>query len=1366
MKLEYIKGCLKGKVKVTQALLVAFFITGGISFAEEKVININITNVGEQTGLELGENSRARGNGAIATGKNSVAIGKNAVATGNGENKETIEAKIAEDKQKLADIENSQAELNRKTNELATKQARERETIEAGIRVEQIQKAKEKAKLKWQEDLQKYNTEVKNSEQFLKDYQVKIDDLNSRLEGMSKIPNIDISSEEGLNKAATELKQIAEKGTNLNLSNEFYKTYVKNYYKALGDLRKKEIIYSKTSEYHYCSELPGLNENNIINSYQDLYEFNYFNRGIKRNSSNVSFDASDGTMYSSAFEKCAGIKEQPKHNLVSKNVDTDITTEEEYQTALQEAPIFKKAMREFWKHNNNKFLTEENKMVFSEIFDKKVDIRIKQYEITYYQYMYEKTKSTLWLDKKKNAIEEHSRLVEEFEKLPQANSIVKENINNWKKENITDVKEKNKITVEKLTSELEQALGINKNAVQNKEKELEELKNKAEQERKNYEGLNPTESDLILAREYERVKKEIDDLSNEIVKADERLKALKEALTLHDLTNIGENQIALGTDSLAVGNNAIAFGTSAATVGENSISIGKESTTTGEASISLGVKNVTVGNKSVNIGYGNLVKGNNNFILGSHIDASKIENAVVLGNNSVGETGTVSVGAKGTERKIIHVADGIVNKDSKDAVNGSQLYSLANNPANFSGFDTNNWKKALGVGNVDISNLAKKDGSNIEVDHYITKLSNGASLENPTNKLVTDTIVKGVLDTKADKTEVITIKNSINQLAKTDLSNVENSTIMRKIDQGNITSSTLEVGGTGKVLSSNITLEIKDGAITKAKLDNTLKAEIEGKANKTDVYSKTETYNKTEIDNLVAGKVSAKTMNDTLSNYVKLDGSNINNTSKVALTTKLSEGADLKNPTNTIVTDTIVKAGLDRKLDKTTYEADKQTLHTDLSKKANTDASNINVGKYTEKLSEKANLTTPTNSLVTDTKVKEYLNANYYTNTEIDKKISNVTVETKGDITSSTLEIKNGTDRLIGTENVSIELKNKAISKEKLSDTLASEIDNKANKNLDNIGNIADKAKTTLTEALGTGTVTEHDTHLVTGKTVHEALKGKADADLSNVSKDTIMEKVSKGNVTSTTLKITNGENAALHAMTVDLKEGSIEKKHLGEGLSKTIDDLEDKVETHDIAIKALKNNKADKVETEKALNNLNENLNNEVKDRKSADRILKKAIEKEEVARKEADKAMEEKVNQEIVRSVAKDKEHDKAISTIAKQSIQNTKNINYIHNAVQKNKQAIANNARRIEAVDRKVNKTAALSTAMASLDFGKVKTGKIAVGAGIGGYHNEQAVAVGVAYQPTEDLLLTAKFSGVTGNPKYNSYGASVSYQFSVK
>ena len=483
-------------------------------------------------------------------------------------------------------------------------------------------------------------------------------------------------------------------------------------------------------------------------------------------------------------------------------------------------------------------------------------------------------------------------------------------------------------------------------------------------------------------------------------------------------------------------------------------------------------------------------------------------------------------------------------------------------------------------------------------------------------------------------------------------------------------------------LNQGVSFETPTGALVK---DSDVKAYVEGKIqnNKANMNGDNiEVANFTSVlnqgSNLEApdGKlVTDSQVKDELDKYVKLDGTNVTDENRSGLIGKLSNGASLETPKNAVVTDTFLKNSLADKATKA--ELAEKADKTSVDNKANKNLDNIGniADKAKTTLTEALGTGTVTENdthLVTGKTVHEALNnkikennKNYDTKAEVDNKI---------------------------TENNKNYYNKKEVD-DKLKNTLTSEdvdkkLDNKANKNLDNIGNIADKAKTTLTEALGTGTVTENDTHLVTGKTVHEALKGKADADLSNVSKDTIMEKVSKGNVTSTTLKITNGENAALHAMTVDLKEGSIEKKHLGEGLSKTIDDLE------------------------------------------------------------------------------AKDKEHDKAISTIAKQSIQNTKNINYIHNAVQENKQAIANNARRIEAVDRKVNKTAALSTAMASLDFGKVKTGKIAVGAGIGGYHNEQAVAVGVAYQPTEDLLLTAKFSGVTGNPKYNSYGASVSYQFSVK
>ncbi len=585
--------------------------------------------------------------------------------------------------------------------------------------------------------------------------------------------------------------------------------------------------------------------------------------------------------------------------------------------------------------------------------------------------------------------------------------------------------------------------------------------------------------------------------------------------------------------------------------------------------------------------------------------------------------------------KIKNLQPGEISANSKEAINGSQLHAVLK--AMDDNIDIEAWKKKLNMGDKLNKNLSNFDNTSVNEEgktKLITALNQGVSFETPTGALVKDSDVKAYVEGK--------IQNN----------------------KANMNGDNIEVANFTSVLNQGSNLEAPDGKL-----------------------------------------VTDSQVKDELDKYVKLDGTNVTDENRSGLIGKLSNGASLETPKNAVVTDTFLKNSLADKATKA--ELAEKADKTSVDNKANKNLDNLSdtgKEKVRELAKESVKVVNGNNTTVeerTEGNTKTYkVNvdlSNYNTKAEVDNKITatkeeiNKTTENKIKENNKNYDTKAEVDNKI-TENNKNYYNKKEVD-DKLKNTLTSEdvdkkLDNKANKNLDNIGNIADKAKTTLTEALGTGTVTENDTHLVTGKTVHEALKGKADADLSNVSKDTIMEKVSKGSVTSTTLKITNGENAALHAMTVDLKEGSIEKKHLGEGLSKTIDDLE------------------------------------------------------------------------------AKDKEHDKAISTIAKQSIQNTKNINYIHNATQENKQAIANNARRIEAVDRKVNKTAALSTAMASLDFGKVKTGKIAVGAGIGGYHNEQAVAVGVAYQPTEDLLLTAKFSGVTGNPKYNSYGASVSYQFSVK
>ena len=205
--------------------------------AQPNVVNITINNVGDDTGLEMGTGSRARGQGSIATGKNSVAIGKNAVATGGNENKDSITQKLNENKQKLADIATAEANTNRLLGELQNIRKVEADVIEAGERVKQVRLAKQSAYNVWQDKLKTYNDTVAGSAQFLKDAQAKVDDLNSRLTGISRIQNVDISSDEGLTNAATQLKAIAEEGTTLNLSVDFYKDYVSSYYTALGEAR-------------------------------------------------------------------------------------------------------------------------------------------------------------------------------------------------------------------------------------------------------------------------------------------------------------------------------------------------------------------------------------------------------------------------------------------------------------------------------------------------------------------------------------------------------------------------------------------------------------------------------------------------------------------------------------------------------------------------------------------------------------------------------------------------------------------------------------------------------------------------------------------------------------------------------------------------------------------------------------------------------------------------------------------------------------------------------------------------------------------------------------------------------------------------
>ncbi|HEY4533569.1 MAG TPA: YadA C-terminal domain-containing protein, partial [Fusobacterium sp.] len=112
------------------------------------------------------------------------------------------------------------------------------------------------------------------------------------------------------------------------------------------------------------------------------------------------------------------------------------------------------------------------------------------------------------------------------------------------------------------------------------------------------------------------------------------------------------------------------------------------------------------------------------------------------------------------------------------------------------------------------------------------------------------------------------------------------------------------------------------------------------------------------------------------------------------------------------------------------------------------------------------------------------------------------------------------------------------------------------------------------------------------------------------------------------------------------------------------------------------------------------------------------------------------------------------------------NRVSINKLANEVEKQEKAIAANSSAIKHLDKKVNKGTSMLVAMSNVDFQNVNAGEVAVGAGVGHYVGDQAVAVGVAYGVNDDLKVHAKWSGVAGDPHYNAVGGGVTYKFRTR
>ena len=198
----------------------------------------------------------------------------------------------------------------------------------------------------------------------------------------------------------------------------------------------------------------------------------------------------------------------------------------------------------------------------------------------------------------------------------------------------------------------------------------------------------------------------------------------------------GTSSLAVGTGSVASGDSAVAIGNDSTVTGGSAVAIGASATSTGKWSTALGDSANAKGEKSVALSKDSYAKDDNSVALGSGTitrSATQENTATVNGityNGFAGNTpvAVVSVGSDKTEtytppdhstpgrtvtitphtRQIINVSAGEISATSTDAINGSQLYMVADQVG----------KNKTRIDNIRVrtSDVKVKAGDNINVE--------------------------------------------------------------------------------------------------------------------------------------------------------------------------------------------------------------------------------------------------------------------------------------------------------------------------------------------------------------------------------------------------------------------------------------------------------------------------------------------------------------------------------------------------------------------------------------------------------------------------------------------------------------------------
>lgn len=239
-----------------------------------------------------------------------------------------------------------------------------------------------------------------------------------------------------------------------------------------------------------------------------------------------------------------------------------------------------------------------------------------------------------------------------------------------------------------------------------------------------------------------------------------------DATAMESATAVGKGTLAKGKASTAVGAHATAEEGASVAMGHHANANGGQSTAIGAATVAKGDQSTALGNGSqaktrftTAVGKNAVAENPHDVALGSFSKTTKavgttaatvngVTYGAFAGHRPVAEA---SFGSEGYERQITNVAAGRVEATSTDAVNGSQLFAVANKVGDNA--------KAIEAVKEDVATNANQITTNTQA---IVNLNQQAQAQNQWN-VAQDEAIDGLRGTQSVHTEQI---NNLQQLLK------------------------------------------------------------------------------------------------------------------------------------------------------------------------------------------------------------------------------------------------------------------------------------------------------------------------------------------------------------------------------------------------------------------------------------------------------------------------------------------------------------------------------------------------------------------------------------------------------------------------